>query len=226
MRRILVAAAALSMVLLASMVWGRHYYNEPPPEVVGSDTRRERPPLEDCTTGILDPLQPARWSVTEEARVYEVVITRELLSHRPFLGEGSWHPSMIVIDPRALRPRLPPWHADPWPMNDLCRAHALRHDTATSFRWMNRAPDAGIFKLFSLRVPTKVGPLPQVPNGVFPAGAIYIRLSRVGFSVDFQQALVFMDVHPTLGFGYGTIFILERDRGRWKVRDRIPGWIA
>src|ERR1044072_17126 len=63
-------------------------------------------------------------------------------------------------------------------------------------------------------------------HNTYPGVGAFQTLSRVGFSKDHNQALVYFPHFCGSLCGQGEYFVLEKIEGKWRVKNRIGSWIS
>lgn len=237
--RVLLVLGTLVVAMVSAVgVWRLEQFVrriEPPPVFSDVPQRLEyqRDPLAACKEARRDLSRPPVISFTEEAAVYQALITQHLLPTFDRYGLKPIASRRIIVDPMTVEQREHHTGSSRWWLNSACtEMPALAKSTARSFRFANRMASAPLPRLFSLPVSV----LFAAPSGGMEErqrffasiqdSAGFVRLSRVGFAPDMRQALVYIEHSQSYGWGSGMYFLLVLDGGRWRIRDTHLDWIA
>jgi hypothetical protein len=231
-------ALAVGMGLLAALgIWRVEQFMtvEAPPQPATLPSNLQTGPLEGCRRGRLDFTRAPAQSFVEEAAVFNAVLIDRFFGGAGFHPSPRGFPSALHILRRAADPWLRDRSLSPSAASQSMNAACLQFpeldlSTVRSFRYVNRRPGplaqwfnapVPVHFVFSIPARTEWKTFFEANSGAHGVTA----LSRVGFSDDYSQALVYLEHFCGDGCGNGFLLLLHRVGGQWRVTGRNSSWV-
>jgi hypothetical protein len=208
---------------------------EAPPRPSTLPSNLQTGPLEGCRRGQIDFTHAPAQSFVAEANVFNAVLRDRFFGGVGFTPSSRGFPSALYLLRRAADPWLRDLSRSPsaatQSMNGAClKFPELDLSTVRSFRHVNRQ-QGPLVQWFN--APAPVHFVPSIPartewKAFFEANSEahgVTALSRVGFSDDYSQALVYLEHFCGDGRSDGGPLLLHRVGRQWTVTGRGAGWI-
>ena len=157
----------------------------------------------------------------EEYAVYSVVINSLILKDKSSLkrltisNETSFYDNSAYLEDTTFEQRL----------QDLKKYYqSVGEETLIDYELKNVRPSK-IRPDFNLPIEYLLVNEKDTEKSKGRAAALMVRLSKVGFNQERNEAFVYIEYFCPL-CGFGSYVHLEKESGLWKIKERFGGWVS